>query len=218
MAILTTKQINQKVTLIVNDYISNGYTLDLNNNDCCNYANELYHIVLVPNKRSNELIRISIYKNRNLSIKHNNKTYYFDTLELSVLKYNKQNKSSYLSYSDGVYVRDTEVFYSIKNGKCYTDSLADRLSIFEIVENRKSNRYRNTNSRDISLDKVSDSFKDRIIEMIKRTPGAKRANRWDCIKSITLKPSFDLYTYGKSKLTCEVNWAYKNRSGIITFR
>ena len=212
MTILTVKQIDQKVSLLVSKYISKGYVLVTQSLHDYIYSNEICHIDLTSNKKSNKIIRISMYRNRDISVKRNDKTYYFSTIEINVVELNKHKNSTY--YDNGATIRDTEVFYSIKRDKCYTDSLDEAIAIFEMRELRKSNKNNKVNlKRNIPLDKISDSFKDKIIERIKRNPGAKRASRWDCIKSVILKS--DTSIFYRRRLVCEIKWEYKNHSGYI---
>lgn len=201
MAILTMKEINSVYSNIVTDLISKGYQIEPTTMNG-SYSNEICHIDLSPKNKSNELIRVWMVK----LLEKDSKVFVREAIKITVRKYDKRSHICW--YENGEVVGEEFTYYEISYLAAYTNDVNDIIGIQNIRRDRRTARAKLNAPKEIDLNKCSYSLKNSILNRIKTFRGAKRANSFDCIKSITTVKS-----NSNNRFCAKVVWQYKEHSG-----
>lgn len=222
MTVLTSDDIIKQYNSIIADYISKGYVISpFTNYGSCAIARSYTDLVKL-NDNNKRIIRVwliedyintgipghlfnDIYKI--MALEHS--SFYEDSEWSYIGKMNIQPQ--FMTANSEVKYCKTYYRYRICNGKIIcTDDLEEVCKLIKLSDERWSNKENSKcYSKDITVEKLPNSFIDSVMKRINSFSGFKRAKA-NCITKVT---------FGKSvsdKLAATVYYNYNNRSGVIT--
>lgn len=196
--------ITKKYSDIIHDYLNNRYSVYAHSMGTC-FSGEVCHIDLTNDGK--HIVRAWLMrKHENL----NSKWVGCDTITISLRKYNLNDGRTY--WPEGGEELLNHKFYTIKENKFYTDSREEIIAIEKIRNDRDNYNYDSLVLMRSSIDanKLSTNLKDKILNKVHETHGAKRAKA-DCIKEICL--------YRDSiRMKATVKWEYNTKHGVIFYK
>lgn len=195
MTVLTCDMINARFTNLIRSYINDGYEMCIISGP----YRPTYAVDLSKRAHNNnELIRITHETDSVYNYTEHRYDYKFT---ITVKKYDKYND---------FFETINKFVYCKLNDKLYTDA-----DDFERIEKLKAERLKNKqykvyNGIDacIPLNKVSTSFREKIMERIHSIRGMKSA-KFNVVKLI------HIHRYG-DHLRCEIHWHTDDKHGILS--
>lgn len=213
------EELNNRFSNIIMGYINKGFKLSpLTHNG--SFSRSGCYLDVKDPKEKGYIYRIWMIDDDTALAQQRN--VYVSTKILRVKKYKYDGKYTRTFWPDeGDFVSE-KIFYVVKAGKSFTDSVDEINDIYNLRNKRRDLKPKDNNSdytycRKIAINKLPEDFIDNIMEKINKIRGFKRASA-TCIKSVLLyKESY--YNYSKRcttyKLKGTVNYSFNGRTGNI---
>lgn len=216
-------KLNSQFNKVIAEYLSKGFELSPFTQGG-SFSNSEAHMDIVDPKDKKHVYRVWIVRG-SAQLDDSCRYSYADTMNIKVKRYDYDKRHPRTLWPDDGETISEKVFYIIKSGKAYTDSIEEACEI-----NRKRNNRYNAKSvkpdmsydddnyrRSLPIEKLPENFIDNIMAKINRIRGFKRASA-TCIKDVSLyKERRYRYSYNKYHydLKAQVHYSFNGKSGYI---